>query len=388
MVNSSFSYYRDALLFGMMLNWGLEVQSFDLTTEQSVAAFALAQRLAVRPPPSATRTPMATDGAQEYTEAGEPTPEKSQKVRYDAPTIKNAKTIRKRIGATRRTQKLAKALEHYLKAQGELPEEEYTPGQPALEMQVQSGEELAGDVWSIILDCDDPGKKAPKPADKHKKKKEKLKREHHKKGKGKGRGSRKHLSDLSCSEEDSSTSSSDSSSSSSSGETPRKGTSRSASASSSWSPAKPTMVIIDGKEHFRGKTSNNLIDCSHPPQPKCRFCKAHHWFGKVRPTSARGESHNDYPVRSELVAGGEAPKNSSGQSTSWRQQLQATMQVPMQQRQCTDSASHRSKDTCNNYTECGTDSPSIQVTQCVEQLLWEVQQEHTPWYTLEYPISF
>ena len=54
MVNSSFSYYRDALLFGMMLNWGLEVQSFDLTTEQSAAAFALAQRLAVRPPPSAT----------------------------------------------------------------------------------------------------------------------------------------------------------------------------------------------------------------------------------------------------------------------------------------------------------------------------------------------
>ena len=95
MVNSSFSYYRDALLFGMMLNWGLEVQSFDLTTEQSAAAFALAQRLAVKPPPSVTQTPMATNGAQEYREAGEQTPEKSQKVRYDAPTIKNAKTIRK-----------------------------------------------------------------------------------------------------------------------------------------------------------------------------------------------------------------------------------------------------------------------------------------------------
>ena len=278
MVNSSFSYYRDALLFGMMLNWGLEVQSFDLTTEQSVAAFALAQRLAVRPPPSATQTPMATDGAHEYTEAGEQTPEKSQKVCYDALTIKNAKTIRERSGATRWTQKLGKAMEHYLKAQRELPEEEYTPGQPALEMQVQIGEELAADVWSIILDCDDPGKKAPKSADKHKKKKEKLKREHHKKGKGKGPGSRKHLSDSSRSEEDSSTSPSDSSSSLSSGETPRKGASRSASASSSWSPAKPTMVIIDGKEHFREKTSNNLIDCSRPPQTKCRFCKAHHWF--------------------------------------------------------------------------------------------------------------
>ena len=34
MVNSSFSYYRDALLFGMMLNWGLEVQSFDLPSSR------------------------------------------------------------------------------------------------------------------------------------------------------------------------------------------------------------------------------------------------------------------------------------------------------------------------------------------------------------------
>ena len=159
MVNSSFSYYRDALLFGMMLNRGREVQSFDLTTEQSATAFALAQRLAVQPPPSATQTPMATDGAQEYTEAGEQTPDKSQKLRYDALTIKNAKAIRKRTGATRWTRKLAKALEHSLKAQREPPEEECTPGQPALEMQVQIGEELAAGVWCIILDCGDWGKR-------------------------------------------------------------------------------------------------------------------------------------------------------------------------------------------------------------------------------------
>ena len=104
MVNSSFSYYRDALLFGMMVNWGLEVQSFDLSTEQPAATFALAPRLAVRPPPAATQTPMATDGGQEFTEAGEQTPDKSQKVRYDALSVKNAKTIRKRTGATRWTQ--------------------------------------------------------------------------------------------------------------------------------------------------------------------------------------------------------------------------------------------------------------------------------------------
>ena len=277
MVNGPFSYYRDALLFGKVLNWGLEVQSFDLTTEQSAAAFALAQ-MVVRPPPSATQTPMATHGAQEYTEAGEQTPEKSQKVRYDALAMKNAKTIRKRTGATTWTQKLAKALEHYLKAQRELPEEEYMPGQPALEMQVQVGEELAADVWSIILHCDDLGKKALKSANKHRKKKEKLKRKHHKKAKARAVGPKKHLSDSSRSEEDSSNSSSDLSSSLSLGETPRKGTSHSASAWSSSSPAKPTMVIIDGREHLRGKTSSNPIDCSRPPQTKCRFRKAHHWF--------------------------------------------------------------------------------------------------------------
>ena len=45
-----------------------------------------------------------------------------------------------------------------------------------------------------------------------------------------------------------------------------------------------------------------------------------------------------------------------------------TMQVPMQQRLCVDSTSHRSKDTCHNYAECGTDSPSIQVNHCAKHL--------------------
>ena len=47
-VYSSFTYHRDAFLFGLMLGGGLEVQSYDLTTEQSVAAFTLAQRLSAR----------------------------------------------------------------------------------------------------------------------------------------------------------------------------------------------------------------------------------------------------------------------------------------------------------------------------------------------------
>ena len=45
MVNSSFVYYQDGFLFGMMLTWGPEIQSFDLSQEQSAASFALLQRL-------------------------------------------------------------------------------------------------------------------------------------------------------------------------------------------------------------------------------------------------------------------------------------------------------------------------------------------------------
>ena len=43
------------------------------------------------------------------------------------------------------------------------------------------------------------------------------------------------------------------------------------------------------------------------------------------------------------------------------------MQVPMRQRQCADSASHRSKDTCNNYAECATGSPCIRVNHCAKR---------------------
>ena len=61
------------------------------------------------------------------------------------------------------------------------------------------------------------------------------------------------------------------------------------------------------------------------------------------------------------------PGNSSGRSTSWRPRLQATMQVHMRQRQCADSASHRSKDTCNNYAECATGLPGIRVNHCAKR---------------------
>ena len=210
-VNSSFVYHRDALLFGLMLSWGLEVQSLDLQPEQFAAAFVLCQRLTTGSSSTRGGLPMQVDDVQERTEAGEPAPEKP---RYDEMTLKALKTMRKRIGATRFTQKLAKALERYLKGLRDLPEGEPVPGSPELQLQAALGEELAADVWHIILGYDEPGKRALKAAVKQKRRRENNKRE---KGKGKGKRSRsrKRYSDSSDTDDSSGSSPTGSSSSSS-----------------------------------------------------------------------------------------------------------------------------------------------------------------------------
>jgi hypothetical protein len=180
-VNSSFIYYRDAFLFDLMLNWGLEVQFFDLQPEQS--AFALCQRLAV-----ATGTlPMSLDAPQQATEAGN----SPAKPRYDELSLKAAKLIKKRTGATRWTQKLAKALERYLHGLRELPDDDQGPNSPALEMQAALADELVADVWHTILECDDPGNQALKAADKQRRKRDKARQE-----KAREKGERKELTVL------------------------------------------------------------------------------------------------------------------------------------------------------------------------------------------------
>ena len=129
-----------------------------------------------------------------------------------------------------------------------------------------------------MLDCDDPSRRALKSADKEKRKKEKKRKDKMESaGSRKGkRRSKTHDSDSST--DGSSSQSSSSGDSGSSSPVPAKGSSASPSASANWSLAKPQMVIVDGKEHFRGKTTNNLIDCSCPPTIKCKYCNAHHWF--------------------------------------------------------------------------------------------------------------
>mmetsp|Transcript_28002 Transcript_28002/g.46346 ORF Transcript_28002/g.46346 Transcript_28002/m.46346 type:complete len:223 (-) Transcript_28002:709-1377(-) len=154
----------------MMLTWGLEVQSFDLSQEQSSASLALLQRLSATKPPPRPEPMSGVIGPHDGTDFPEQSPSKP---RYDEFTAKNSKRLRKRTGATRWTQKICKALERYLRGMQEVPDDGYGPAHPALEMQVQLGSELAEDIWSVVLDCDDPGRRALKSGDKEKRKKEK-----------------------------------------------------------------------------------------------------------------------------------------------------------------------------------------------------------------------
>jgi len=95
----------------MMLTWGLEVQSFDLSQEKSSASFALLQRLSATKPLPRPEPMSGLIGPQDGIDFAEQSPSKP---RYDEFTAKNSKRLRKRTGATRWTQKICKALERYL----------------------------------------------------------------------------------------------------------------------------------------------------------------------------------------------------------------------------------------------------------------------------------
>jgi hypothetical protein len=88
---------------------------------------------------------------------------------------------------------------------------------------------------------------------------------------------------------------SSSSGSGSSSPAPAKRSSASPSASANWSPAKPQMVVVDGKEHFRGKTTNNLIGCSRPPTTKCKYVRHITGFGTAPNLAVWVPSGNDGP---------------------------------------------------------------------------------------------
>ena len=189
-VNTSFTYYRNANFFRLLVGWGVEVQSFDLTPEHSAAPFTMAQHLSAGFRHLDLAITMETDATEDATEVGEPA---AAKPRYDELSFKIAKTIRTRNGATRLTQKPAKSLEHYLKGMRELPEDGHAPRDPAMEMHAALGDELAQEVWHVVLDCDNPDRKTLKTANKQKREKAKQQLEKSQKQKGKrSRRSKRH----------------------------------------------------------------------------------------------------------------------------------------------------------------------------------------------------
>ena len=188
--------------------------------------------------------PMFVDVGQATAEAGGV----PAQVRYNELTLKNAKMIRKwKGGATHWTGKMAKAVERYMPGMRELPSEPTGLASPVIEMQLALCDQLVDDVWHAILTCYDLGKReleaASEPKTKHQKHKQATA-----KGKGWGKSSRRH-SDTSDSETSSSSSPGSSSLSSSERTPQRRGNGAHASSSGSSVP-KPTMVIVDGKEHF------------------------------------------------------------------------------------------------------------------------------------------
>ena len=129
----------------MMLTWGLEVQSFDLSQEQSSASFALLQRLSATKPPPRPEPISGVIRPQYGTDFAEQSP-------YDEATIRRVqgkKILSDRGSVPERLngrKKMCKALERYLRGMQEVPDDGYGPAHPALEMQVQLGSELAEDI--------------------------------------------------------------------------------------------------------------------------------------------------------------------------------------------------------------------------------------------------
>ena len=138
-VVSEMHKYKDAVLFGLTMAWGVEVQSFDLLPEHSHVNFTMLRVLtdvegeAMSPQrgtqvgdqqytgkiprgrhrPAGTKVPMQEDNAdRKEDEVGEEGDE--ARVTHRVLTAKLAKMMRKRPGAPRWTQKLCRMLDYWL----------------------------------------------------------------------------------------------------------------------------------------------------------------------------------------------------------------------------------------------------------------------------------
>ena len=101
MVNSKFTTYRDAFLFGLILGLGLHIQSFDLSTEQSEAAFLVAKLVAKLVTKKETHIEAGMEPERRGDRADPLSDNQGNRPHYDTMTIKNLKCTHKRTGATR-----------------------------------------------------------------------------------------------------------------------------------------------------------------------------------------------------------------------------------------------------------------------------------------------
>ena len=318
MVSSAFVTYRDAFLFALSVHWDVDVARYDLSPEQSQAAFALVDLLAADLTYGRGRTG-ASQGSDAASTPGAAVPDQPSQTDDDraegaghgsarhgsagdamevlekyAMTKKNIRSVRKQAGASCWAIRLGRIPEGILihlreaDADGAPMELDGGRSQCATEPASQGARlEIALDIWSVILRTEVGAQALLK--DKYREAKARQKRKakradkRERKGKGRGRTGRKGTRSYSSSESSSGSSDVSDSSSDAASRPARKPSSSSASPdyqrvfeSAQHAPRAPAFVWIKGELHFRSRNSGDLVNCVRQPKTPCRVCGHRH----------------------------------------------------------------------------------------------------------------
>ena len=324
MVSSEFVTYRDAFLFALSVHWDVDVAKYDLTPEQSQAAFAFVDLLAAdltygragltsgeeatagRASAPAPGNPADAGDPSEGERPGHADGELEEPDKY-AMTKQNIRAVRKQAGASRWAIRLGRLLENIImdtddrESNGAGMDVDGWRSQAATEPANGGGKlEVAMEVWSVLLRTEEGAQKLLK--DKHREAKARRKRKakraekRERKAKDKGRGGAKGKRSYSSSESSSASSDFSDSSSDDGGRAARKSSSSSTSPdyqkvfeSTQHAPGAPAFVWIKGEPHFRSRNSGDLVNCARQPKTPCRICGHCHWYWQGGAYSCRGQ---------------------------------------------------------------------------------------------------
>ena len=314
MVSSVFVTYREAFLFAFSVRWDVDVTRYDLSPEQSQAAFAFVDLLAADltygragfasgDEATARRAAGAAPGpsvdADEPSEAERPSyagGEFEEPDKY-AMTKQNIRAVRKQARASRWAIRLGRLLESIIVDTDDREVNsagmDVDCGRSQAAMEPGNGGsklEVAMEVWAVVLHTEEGAQKLLK--DKHREAKARRKR----KAKDKGHGSGKSKRSYSSSESSSASSDFTDSSSDGGGHTARKSSSSSMSSdyqrvfeSTQHAPGAPAFVWIKGEPHFRSRNSGDLVNCARQPKTPCRICGHCHLYWKGGAYNCRGQ---------------------------------------------------------------------------------------------------